>query len=343
MPLANMTNVIGLDIGGANLKAADVDGRSATLEFAIWKAPDRLSERLRDLLDSFDDPDAIAVTMTAELADCFETKGEGVDFILSAVEGVAAARTVFVWQTGAEFVSPEIAREIPLMVAAANWHALATFVGRLAPKDAALLIDVGTTTTDIIALLDGVPVPTGLTDCARLRCGELVYSGVRRTPLCAIAHSVPFRDGYCPLAAETFATTLDVYLCLGDIPEDASDCNTANGRPATLTAAHDRLARMLCCDRNEFTRDDAELVARFLADVHKQRLAAALESVLARMNGKCANVLLSGSGTFLAQRLITGNSRLDEAQVVALSDCFSSATSEAACAFAVARLAAERT
>ncbi len=335
-------NVIGLDIGGANLKASNVDGRSVTIEFAIWKTPDRLREQLRDLIASFQNADVFAVTMTAELADCFATKAEGVDFILSAVEEVAGERPVFVWQTGAEFVSPEAAREIPLMVAAANWHALATFAGRLVPNGTALLIDIGTTTTDIIPLLDGVPVPAGLTDCERLRSGELVYSGVRRTPLCAIAHSVPFRDGYCPMAAEVFATALDIYVCLGEIPQDENDVGTANGRPATVAAAHDRLARMLCCDRNEFTRDDAELVSRFLADVQRQRLAGAMESVLSRTPGACKNVLIAGSGTFLARNLIVGSKRLEKADVVSLSDCFSAETSEAACAFAVARLAAER-
>ncbi len=47
---------------------------------------------------------------------------------------------------------------------------------------------------------------------------ELVYSGVRRTPLCAVAPAVPFRGGWCPLAAELFATTLDVRLLCGAIP-----------------------------------------------------------------------------------------------------------------------------
>ena len=103
--------------------------------------------------------DLFAVTMTAELSDCFRTKAEGVDFILRAVEDVAGTTPVFVWQTGAEFVTPAVAREIPLLVAASNWHALATWVGRLVPESGALLIDIGSTTTDIIPLLDGVPVP----------------------------------------------------------------------------------------------------------------------------------------------------------------------------------------
>ena len=203
-------SVVGLDIGGANLKAADADGRAVARAFPVWQNPGGLSAAIRGILELFAKIDLLAVTMTAELADCFQTKREGVSRILDAVEEVAGTAAVHVWQTGAEFVSPAVAREIPMLVAAANWHALATWVGRMVPQGEALLLDVGTTTTDIIPLSAGIPVPAGLTDRERLISGELVYSGVRRTPLCALVRSLPYRGAECPVAAELFATTLDV-------------------------------------------------------------------------------------------------------------------------------------
>ena len=151
--------IIGLDIGGANLKAAGVDGAAVSSPFAIWREPERLGQELSALLSQLPVADAVAVTMTAELADCFGTKDQGVRRILDAVTDVAAGRPVVVWQTGGEFVSVEDAVEIPRLVAAANWHALATFAGRLTGEGPAVLLDVGTTTTDIIPLADGVPVP----------------------------------------------------------------------------------------------------------------------------------------------------------------------------------------
>lgn len=335
-------HAVGLDIGGANVKAADLDGRAVTRAFAVWKAPERLGAILSDVLAEFPAVDLLAVTMTAELADCFETKAEGVDFILRAVEAAAGSKPVSVWQTGAEFVSSDVARGIPRLVAAANWHALATWVGRMAPDRAAVLIDIGTTTTDIVPLVRGVPVPRGLTDRERLQSGELIYSGVRRTPLCAVAHSVPFRGGYCPLAAELFATTLDVYLTLGDIAEDPADRDTADGRPATAAAAHDRLARMLCCDRTEVTAEDAEAMARFLADVQRQRITGALGRVLSAQAEECGQVLISGSGAFLAERIVRDHPRLQSAELTSLADLFDPSTSQAACALAAARLASER-
>ena len=227
--------VLGLDVGGANLKAAHADGAARSRPFALWKDPGGLAGALRDLIADMPDADLLAVTMTGELCDCFESKRQGVIAILDAVQEAAQGKPIRVWRTDGKFVDITEARKTPLQTAAANWLALATFAGRLAPEGPALLFDVGSTTTDVIPLLDGRPKPHGRTDRERLESGELVYTGVRRTPLCALAGG----------AAELFATTLDVYLLLDWIAEDAADRNTADGRPATKAAAHARLARMM--------------------------------------------------------------------------------------------------
>lgn len=337
-----MNHVVGLDIGGANLKAAHSDGPCRSKPFAIWQSPEDLAQELRSLIEDWLPCRALAVTMTAELADCFATKADGVDRILASVETLAGDIPVSVWQTGGEFISPEFAREFPLLTAAANWHALATFAGRMTPAGQSLLIDVGTTTCDIIPIENGVPMPTGRTDVQRLQSGELVYSGVRRTPLCAVAHSVPLGEGYVQLAAELFATMLDVYLLTGDIGADDSDCDTANGRAATAELAHDRLARAVCGDRMEVPLDEVQAIAKFLADVQQQRLTGALTRVLSAANGPVESVLIAGSGSFLAKRLVENHPTLSSATVHELSTIFSVETAESACAFALAKLGVEQ-
>src|SRR5262249_6004559 len=153
---------------------------------------------------------------------------------------VAPDTPVRVWLNDGRFVSPATARATPLAAAAANWLALAAFAGRYAPRGPALLIDIGSTTTDIVPLLDGRPVPLGLTDPARRRSWGRVDGGVRRAPLGAVAGG----QG----AAEWSATPLDASLILGPVAEAPDDRNTADGRPATRAAAPARLARMLCAD-----------------------------------------------------------------------------------------------
>ena len=334
--------LLGLDIGGANLKASDGERRSVSRPFAIWQAPDRLADELQQLLSLWDGYRGLAVTMTAELADCFATKADGIDQILRAVECVAAGRSVQVWQTGGEFVSTDEARELPRLVAAANWHALATWAGRMLGGAAGLLMDIGSTTTDIIPIAGGLPLSAGATDVDRLLSGELVYLGIRRTPLCAVSPTVTFSGRRCPLAAELFATTYDLFLLTGELPADPNCRNTADGRPAIRSAAYSRLAHMLCCDVTELTEPDAVSIARELREAMLTRLSAAVQEVLAVLPSPCQGVLTSGEGEFLATVLRNRIPALRELSAVSLTSALGPTHSSAACAFAVARLARER-
>ncbi len=333
-------SVLGFDIGGANLKAANTEGLCISRPFAIWKTPDKLAAELRVLDNSLPGANALAVTMTAELADCYETKAEGVTRILAAVQEVAGSRPVHVWATSGKFITPAEAISQPLAAAASNWQALATWAVRWTNGSPALLMDIGTTTTDLIPIDAGRSATIGMTDATRMSAGELIYTGVRRTPLCAIAPATPIRDTEYRLAAEWFATTLDVYLWLGDIPEDHTDTETANGRPATKHAAHDRLARQLCCDRTELDAEAITQVAQHLAHCQATDISLALDQVLHHRVQR-QTVIVSGSGSFLARRLAARHPRLREARIIDLSEQLSGDLAAAACAYAVAVLSLE--
>ena len=82
--------ILGWDVGGANIKAAKVrdasQRESEILEvpFALWREPQRLPAMLGDVVNRLGSASAMAITMTAELADCFATKREGVAAVLDA-------------------------------------------------------------------------------------------------------------------------------------------------------------------------------------------------------------------------------------------------------------------
>ncbi len=325
--------VLGLDIGGANLKAAHSAGLARSRPFALWKSPAALPDALRDLLRDWPPYDLLAVTMTGELCDCFATKREGVRAILDAVSAVASAAPVRVWQTNGRLADLATARADPLPAAAANWLALATFAGRFAPRGPALLIDVGSTTTDIVPLLDGRPVPRGHTDTERLRRGELIYTGVVRTPLCAVLGSFG--------AAEFFATTRDAYLMLGRLPEDAGDCDTADGRPATRACAEARVARMICADLETSTADERRSVAERVVQCQVREVGCSIEAVARTLPRLPETVICSGAGEFLAEMALAEPKRLSPCRVVSLSRQLGPEVSKAACAYALAVLAAE--
>src|SRR5438105_2191846 len=139
--------ILGLDIGGANLKAARLappDVHCCTRPFALWRDPAGLPTALADLVSLFSPVDELAVTMTGELCDCFATKREGVRHILAAVASAAGARPVGVWTTEGPFLDLRAAQDAPpLHLAASNWLALAQWAGRHVPEGAGLLLDVG--------------------------------------------------------------------------------------------------------------------------------------------------------------------------------------------------------
>ena len=334
--------VIGLDIGGANIKASDGEAVSVSVPFPLWQNRVGLREALRDLLNRFNKPERIAAAMTGELADCFLTKRDGVAQIIDSLVTAAGHVPVQIWQTGGEFVDHETACELTPLVAAANWHALATWAGRMAPGKTALLVDVGSTTCDIIPIENGIPMPAGRTDPERLISGELVYTGVSRTPLCAVTDTLPYRGQHVPLAAEVFATMLDAYLLLGRIPEGPESRETANNQPATIDGAHDRMARMICADRHEVTLDEVREMAQAAADQQSARIGTALDRVLRNLPDRCRLVLTSGEGEFLAQDLTAASSHLDGATTISLAKALGPTHSRAACAFALARLGRER-
>lgn len=332
---------LALDVGGANVKAA-TRGRGAwSVRFETWRRPERLAALLHAIGLEAAPFEGVAVSMTAELCDCFATRAEGVRAVLEAVSQALPGRKAHVWKTDGRFSPLSSALVTPQLAAASNWLALAAMAGRRVPEGPGLLVDVGSTTTDIIPLRDGRPVPRGRTDTERLRSGELVYAGVRRTPVCALATVLDWRGVPTGLMAELFATTLDVYLTLGLLRPDPADRATADGRPATIEAARDRLARMVGADRDSFSTADARALALAADDALMARLLAAASRVCEALDGPPRGVVVAGSGEFLARRLAE-RVVAPGGSILSLADAWGPAASVAACARALLALAEER-
>ncbi|MDX1962326.1 MAG: hydantoinase/oxoprolinase family protein [Pirellulales bacterium] len=330
---------LALDIGGAQLKAADGLGYAASQMFPLWEKPLQLTEALRGMLRAAPACDHLAVTMTGELADCFTTRTEGVQFILSAVSMVAEQRHTRVYLSDGLLMAPQLALRSPLKVAAANWHALAKYCGRFTRPGLAVLVDIGSTTTDIIPILDGKVATRSQTDTDRLLAGELVYTGVQRTPVAAVAAILPYRKNLIPAATERFATTWDVFITLGLLPEEPANLHTANGKPATRLHARDRLARMLCLDRDAFDEADAATLAEGVLRQQLGQIATGWGHVTGRFDQPVTSVVISGQGEFLARQLLE-RLRIN-CPVVALSAELGPQLSRCAPAHALAVLARE--
>lgn len=334
-----MSNWLAFDIGGANLKAADGLGYVDIARFPLWSDPDSLHHHLRSMIADAPLCDRIAITMTGELADCFASKSAGVDHILKEVERAADGRHTRVYLTSGKFVTPAAARLRPLETAASNWRAMSQFALRFVNDRPALLIDIGSTTCDFIPLRNGEVAATGATDTQRLLSGELLYTGVERSPVCGIVMEVKYRGQTCPVAQEFFAQTLDAYLLLGMISEAPLSTATADGKPATRVAARTRIGRMICADDTEFHHRDAVQIATQIGVAQCARVIHAMKKLVATLPVRPEVVVTSGRGEFLARQAL--RKVLAEAEVVSLNRKLNKKVSRCATAHALAVLARE--
>jgi probable H4MPT-linked C1 transfer pathway protein len=300
-----MRGVIGLDIGGVNTKAVWRDGdalRTVLRPYDVVRDRDALTTVVRDVVAELDGEPAelVALTMTAELSDEFRTKQEGVGFVLDAVQAAVGGRVpLLALTTASELVSPAEARARPLDVAAANWVASAVAVGARYPD--ALMLDVGSTTADVIPVAAGRVAAAGRSDLDRLLAGELVYTGALRTNLAAIAPRVPVRGRWCPVASELFAISADVHLILGHMAPEAYTCPTPDGRPASVEFARERVARLVCADGEQLEPREVDAIAAYLHAEQVRQVEAAARQVSSRFAGGATPVVTLGTGAFLAR------------------------------------------
>ena len=281
--------VLGWDIGGVNTKVARLEPgpngpvlETVSVPYEIKRDPSALMETLVQAAGSVGGKpgDRHAVTMTAELSQAFRTKREGVGFVLDALQAAFPGASLHIYSAENSFLAPQQARELPLAIGAANWAAPAWLVARSTPT--CVLIDMGTTSTDLTPIVDGRVVAQGRTDPERLLSGELVYTGALRTPVEAVAHKVPLWGGSAGVAADGFALIGDAHLWLGRLPPEDYTCPTPDGRPPTRESAGERLARVVCGDRDLLDEFAVNVIALALAEAQLQTLASSLERILAR-------------------------------------------------------------
>lgn len=334
-----MADWLGIDIGGANIKLAMANGYARSEIFPLWKNPDRLGAELGRLFEEVPGFDAIALTMTGELADCYSTREEGVCRILEQLTSVFPASLVKVYSVHGTWLSPSAAARSPWDVAASNWHALTAMAQRWAEGKNGLLIDIGSTTTDIIPFTKSKLQTAAKTDSDRLLQGQLVYTGVRRTPICAMTRSLPLRGEECPVMCELFATMDDAFLINGDVPEDANDCDTADGRPRTVEFARSRMARMVGEDGSTLCQWELQSMATHVIEQQAEQIGKAIRRNLAIGKSTPDLAILSGHADFIATRALAHAQWTP--QIIKVGELLGDSIARCAPAYGVAVLAME--
>jgi probable H4MPT-linked C1 transfer pathway protein len=275
-----MAITAGYDVGGAHLKVALAEGgrvlAAVQIPCPLWQGLDRLDTALRQAAPITARAHHHAATMTGELCEIFPDRATGVRSIVDRLVKLFGGDTR-IWMGPCGFGPANDARHDPATVASTNFLASAELVAQLMGDG--LLVDMGSTTTDIIPIVSGTPCPRGLTDGDRLTTSELVYSGLTRTDVSAIAHDAIFKQRRQRIAAGSFATMADVRRVLGELPEGTDQHATADKRGTSLNESVARLARAFGRDASDATIDDWRAAARTIADLQMTDIRTACEEV----------------------------------------------------------------
>ncbi len=309
-------HIVGWDIGGAHVKAALVDENGKVLQVIqqpcpLWKGLYHLQLAIEAVLSELPVSGAChAVTMTGELVDCFDSREQGVEAIIRTLRSKLASAEMLVFAGISGFIDADnVTRDNTMEIASANWMASVLFAAKRQVR--ALFVDIGSTTTDILLIEDHNLKAEGLTDYERLVSGELLYTGVVRTAVMAVAQRAVFNGKEMGLMAEYFATMADVYRLTGDLSESHDQSETADGGDKTPRASARRLSRMT---GYEFSEGDWPLWLAFAQELKCQQKQIIYHACLKQMQRSSQPYRLclvgAGVGRFLVKEL-AGELQLD--------------------------------
>jgi len=278
--------IAGLDIGGANTDLAIVDFKDGNIEkiainfeyLPMWSNNNDLIPTLKKLIEEItpiDSIDAVGISMTSELVDAYETKKEGVLDVILKCEELFSCKIAFVGLDG--MMSLNESKENPLKLAAANWIGTSQIASLLCEN--CIFIDTGSTTTDIIPIINGKECARGRSDFERLATGELVYSGTLRTNLASFLDKIQLNGKEYRVASELFAQSADVYMALDKIDIKDYICDTFDGNGKEKIDCMRRISRVVCSDLEHLSKEEIIEISKFIHKKQVEQIASGLKQV----------------------------------------------------------------
>jgi len=264
-------NIIGWDIGGANIKATRIcfNTKNSSVSqidslsrfFPMWDENQNPLEIVKEMYSKLGESCCFGVTMTAELADRFQRKNEGINFIINLFENNFPDKMIYYYDYHG---SPSQLKDLENLekLAAANWAVSSLFAAEF--LDNFVLFDIGSTTTDIIPVINGTLNTAGFTDTDRLYSGELLYLGFLRSNLASFIERLPFKGKMIEVMNEYFANTADLHILEDLIEETEYSIPTPDNGGKDLQAAATRIARLISQDLDSADFKQVKLAADYI-------------------------------------------------------------------------------
>jgi len=300
--------IVGWDIGGAHVKAAILDPSGIVLDVflepcPLWKGIECLNNAITAINAKITKNNCLhVVTMTGELVDLFENRDQGVAKIIQTMQDFVVGEVIIYAGIESFLEVSDIQQRHYNSIASANWLASASLAAN--QLNAGVFVDIGSTTTDILVLAEKKVQAIGLTDYQRLVSEELVYTGIIRTAVMAVAQTAQFKQQHMGLMAEYFATMADVYRLTGELNEAHDHTDTADGAEKTVLASAIRLSRMT---GYEFLKNELHLWEQLATDIkaqQKNKIKQACKKQLDRhFLSKNDRFIGAGVGRFLVKQI----------------------------------------
>ena len=219
---------------------------------------------------------------------------EGISFIVHAVKNAFPGARFY--GTDGRFHDSAVPQ-----LAAANWLASADFLREGYPD--AVLLDIGSTTADIIPL-GRFESLRGLSDLLRLQKGYLVYTGLLRGNVATLLRSVLLGGVDTPVSSEYFASAADAHLVLGHIGPSRYTGDTPDKKEKTRPASLRRLARVVCADLAEIGEEGAQQIAGQFWEIQRELVCTRVHRVAAESGS--GKIIVGGIGSSLFSRELGG-------------------------------------
>ena len=290
--------IIGWDIGGAHIKAAKIDFNKKTsktkqIYSPIWKNLNYLKKSIKLIKKKLGKTNYHAITMTAELSDIFPDRKKGVNHVVNLSSKILGEKNIFFYSKKS-FLIKKLAIKKPFELNSMNWHATASFISNFFPN--CILVDIGSTTTDIIPIKNKKIISKGVSDYQRLKSNELIYLGVLRTPIQAVERKKN-------LINENFANLSDVYRVLNKIPSTFDLLPTLDRKTKNKHDSARRIARIFGKDykKNHFLK--WKKIAYQIEGEHLKILKSVIKKIEKKNFLKKVPIIGAGIGEFLVKKI----------------------------------------
>lgn len=286
---------LGIDIGGAHLKVIGID-KNNKVQFVdysncrIWEDIRLLKEKFVCLSKTFGNESIkCGITMSAELCDNFKSRKHGALILTEKCKHLKFNNFFYVKSSKTFLKEPKFKELISM-----NWHS----VGRLFEKkvENAIIVDFGSTTTDLICIKNKKLVNKFFDDFSRINNFELLYTGFTRTPIFGITNEICIGKNKLKIIPEFFSNTSDVYRILKKLKRKIDIDITADRSQKTIKDSFRRLSRSFGFDYHNKYQVKLKQICNEISSTQLNQIMNAVKKLEDRFSMKNFTVISSGIG-----------------------------------------------